>query len=92
MYKIFKRDEYIKEVYEPMMEQKKYEELKLVNEGLLKNLFGMVKNLFKKDWDTIKGDKNIIQAYREMDDALTGFSMMKKAKKFIQKNPRKKKK
>ena len=81
MYKIFKRDEYIKEVYEPMMEQKKYEELKLVNEGLLKNLFGMVKNLFKKDWDTIKGDKNIIQAYREMDDALTGFSMMKMAKK-----------
>ena len=81
MNKILKRDEYIKEVYEPMMEQKKYEELKAVNEGLLKTLFGMTKNLFKKDWSTIKGDPNIIKLYKEMDDKLSGYTTMKLSKK-----------
>lgn len=81
MNKILKRDEYISMVLNPMMEEKKYEDLKMVNEGLLKNLFGMIKNMFKKDWDTIKGDPTIIRAYKEMDDQLTGFSTMKLSKK-----------
>ena len=81
MNNILKRDEYVNEIYNPMMEQKHYEELKEVNEGLLKNLFGIAKNLFKRDWETIKGDKSIIAAYKEMDDKLTGFSMMKLSKK-----------
>lgn len=81
MDKILKRDEYINEVLNPMMEKKKYDELKMVNEGLLKNLFGVVKNLFKKDWDSIKGDHSIIDAYKEIDDKLTGYSMMKLSKK-----------
>lgn len=81
MDKILKRDEYINEVLNPMMEKKKYDELKMVNEGLLKNLFGVVKNLFKKDWDSIKGDPSIIDAYKEIDDKLTGYSMMKLSKK-----------
>lgn len=81
MNKILKRDEYINEVYTPMMEQKQYEELKMINEGLLKTLFGMAKNLFKKDWETIKGDSNIIAIYKELDDKLTGYSIMKLSKK-----------
>ncbi len=81
MNKILKRDEYINEVYNPMMEQKQYEELKMINEGLLKTLFGMAKNLFKKDWETIKGDSNIIAIYKELDDKLTGYSIMKLSKK-----------
>lgn len=81
MDKILKRDAFINEVYEPMMEQKRYEELVSVNEGLLKNLFGMVKNLFKKDWETIKGDPTVIRVYKEIDDSLTGFSTMKLSKK-----------
>ncbi len=83
MNKILKRDEYIQEVYTPMMEEKEYEELVAVNEGLLKTLFGMAKNLFKKDWDSIKGDPGIIEAYREMDNRLTGYSTMKLAKKDV---------
>lgn len=85
MNKILKRDEYINEVYNPMMEQKeeqqKYEELVVVNEGLLKTLFGIAKNMFKKDWSTIKGDQTIIRIYKELDDKLTGFSLMKLSKK-----------
>lgn len=76
MDKILKRDDFI-----ILMEQKEYENLVSVNEGLLKNLFGMVKNLFKKDWETIKGDPQIIKVYKELDDSLSGFSMMKMSKK-----------
>lgn len=76
MDKILKRDDFIK-----MMEQKEYDELVSVNEGLLKTLFGMAKNLFKKDWETIKGDPNVIKVYKELDDQLTGFSTMKLSKK-----------
>lgn len=85
MSRILKRDDYIKEIYTPMVEkqneQKKYEELVAVNEGLLKTLFGMAKNLFKKDWASIKGDPGIIKVYKELDDQLTGFSTMKLSKK-----------
>lgn len=81
MDKILKRDDFIKEIYTPMMEQKEYEELVAVNEGLLKTLFGMAKNLFKKDWETIKGDPTVIKVYKEIDDSLTGFSTMKLSKK-----------
>lgn len=81
MNKILKRDDFINEVYNPIMEQKKYEELVSVNEGLLKTLFGMVKNMFKKDWASIKGDHEIIRIYKELDDNLTGFSTMKLSKK-----------
>ena len=52
MYKIYKRDEFINEVYNPMIEQKEYQELEAINEGLLKTLFGAAKSLFKKDWST----------------------------------------
>ena len=76
MDKILKRDDFI-----ILMEQKEYENLVSVNEGLLKNLFGMVKNLFKKDWETIKGDSQIIRVYKELDDNLSGFTMMKLSKK-----------
>lgn len=82
MNKILKRDDFINEVYNPMMEQKKYEELVSVNESLLKTLFGMVKNMFKKDWASIKcDDPEIIRIYKELDDNLTGFSTMKLSKK-----------
>lgn len=83
MYKIYKRDEFVTEVYNPMKEQKEYEDLMSINEGLLKNLFGAVKNMFKKDWASIKGDPGIIKVYKEMDDALTGFSLMKLSKKDV---------
>ena len=76
MDKILKRDDFI-----ILMEQKEYEYLVSVNEGLLKNLFGVVKNLFKKDWATIKGDSQIIRVYKELDDSLSGFTMMKLSKK-----------
>ena len=76
MDKILKRDDFI-----ILMEQKEYENLVAVNEGLLKNLFGVVKNLFKKDWATIKGDSQIIRVYKELDDNLSGFTMMKLSKK-----------
>lgn len=76
MDKILKRDDFI-----ILMEQKEYENLVSVNEGLLKNLFGVVKNLFKKDWATIKGDSQIIRVYKELDDNLSGFTMMKLSKK-----------
>ena len=82
MNKILKRDEFIEEVYNPMIEQKEYEELVSINEGLLKTLFGAVKNLFVQDWKSIKCDNpEIIKIYKELDDALTGFSMMKLSKK-----------
>lgn len=81
MNKILKRDDFISEVYNPMMDQKEYEELISINEGLLKNLFGMIKNMFKKDWKTINGDPEIIKIYKELDDRLTGFSTMKLSKK-----------
>lgn len=81
MNQILKRDEYISEIYDPMMEQKKYEELVAINEGMLKNLFGKIKNLFKRDWGKIKGDRTIIDKYKELDDSLTGFSTMKLSKK-----------
>ena len=76
MDKILKRDDFI-----ILIEQKEYENLVSVNEGLLKNLFGVVKNLFKKDWATIKGDSQIISVYKELDDNLSGFTMMKMSKK-----------
>ena len=76
MDKILKRDDFI-----ILMEQKEYENLISINEGLLKNLFGVVKNLFKKDWATIKGDSQIIRVYKELDDNLSGFTMMKMSKK-----------
>ena len=81
MDKILKRDEYVNVVLNPIIEQKKYEDMKSLNEGLLKTLFGMAKNLFKKDWDSIKGDSSIISAYKELDDELTGYSVMKLSKK-----------
>lgn len=82
MDKILKRDDFINEVYNPMMEQKEYEEMKMVNEGLLKNLFGIAKNLFKKDWGSVKSNqKDIIEKYKELDDSLSGFTMMKLSKK-----------
>ena len=66
----------------PLVEQKEYEELVSVNEGLLKNLFGAVKNLFVKDWKSIKCDNpELIKVLKELDDSLTGFSMMKLSKK-----------
>ena len=76
MDKILKRDDFI-----ILMEQKEYENLVSVNEGLLKNLFGVVKNLFKIDWATIKGESQIIRVYKELDDNLSGFTMMKMSKK-----------
>ena len=82
MNKIYTRDEFVNEVYNPMMEQKEYEELEAINEGLLKNLFGAARNLFKKDWATVKcSNPEIVRVYKEMDDALTGFSLMKLTKK-----------
>ena len=83
MNKILKRDDFIKDIYTPMLEEKEYNELVSINEGLFKNLFGMAKNLFKKDWDSIKGDPGIIEAYRELDNRLTGYSIMKLAKKDV---------
>lgn len=83
MNKILKRDDFIKDIYTPMMEEKEYDELVSINESLLKTLFGMAKNLFKKDWDSIKGDPGIIETYREMDNRLTGYSTMKLAKKDV---------
>lgn len=81
MDKIFKRDDFIREVYTPMLEQKEYENLVSLNEGLLKTLFGVAKNLFKRDWEAIKGDPEIIRVYKEIDDSLSGFSIMKLSKK-----------
>ena len=83
MNKILKRDDFIKDIYTPMLEEKEYDELVSINEGLFKNLFGMAKNLFKKDWDSIKGDPGIVDAYRELDNRLTGYSIMKLAKKDV---------
>lgn len=77
MAKILNRDEFIREIYEPMMEQKKYDEIHAINEGLLKNLFCKVKNLFVDDWKKISGDETIKNAYKEMDDKLTGYVTMK---------------
>ena len=76
MDKILKRDDFI-----ILMEQKEYENLVSVNEGLLKNLFGVVKNLFQKDWASIYGDSQIIRVNKELDDNLSGFTMMKLSKK-----------
>ena len=76
MDKILKRDDFI-----ILMEQREYENLVSVNEGLLKSLFGIAKNLFKKDWAAIKGDSQIIRVYKELDDNLSGFTMMKMSKK-----------
>ena len=81
MDKILKRDDFIREVYTPMLEQKEYENLVSLNEGLLKTLFGVAKNLFKRDWEAIKGDPEIIRVYKEIDDSLSGFSIMKLSKK-----------
>ena len=81
MSKILRRDEFITEIYNPMIEKKEYEEISAINEGLLKNVFGAIKNMFKKDWGSIKGDQGIIQVYKELDDRLKGFSMMKLTKK-----------
>ncbi len=81
MDKILKRDDYINEIYTPLMEQKEYDELISINEGLLKTLFGVAKNLFKKDWDTISGNPNIISIYRDIDNRLSGYSIMKLSKK-----------
>ena len=74
---ILKRDEFINEIYTPIKEQKEYAEIVSINEGMLKRLFGRIRNLFKNDWDSIKGDKNIIKIYKELDDKLSGFSTMK---------------
>lgn len=74
---ILKRDEFINEIYTPIKEQKEYAEIMSINEGMLKRLFGRIRNLFKNDWDTIKGDKSIIKIYKELDDKLSGFSTMK---------------
>lgn len=84
MIKILKRGEFITEVYTPKKENKEYEHLKSVNEGLLKTLFGVAKNLFRGDWDTVKCDSTeIVRAYEEMDDDLSGFTMMKLSKKDV---------
>lgn len=74
---ILKRDEFINEIYTPIKEQKEYAEIMSINEGMLKRLFGRIRNLFKNDWDTIKGDKSIIEIYKKLDDKLSGFSTMK---------------
>ena len=64
MDKILKRDDFI-----ILMEQKEYENLVSVNEGLLKNLFGVVKNLFKKDWDRAK---SLLEKEVTITDVLSG--------------------
>lgn len=74
---ILNREQFINEIYNPLMEQKEYEQLVQLNEGLLKQLFGKIRNLFKNDWNSIKGDKTIIKVYKELDDKLTGFATMK---------------
>ena len=80
--KILSRNEFINEVYIPTLEKKEYEELQKINEGLLKTIFGTIKGLFTKDWETIKcNNKDLIAIYKEMDDGLTGFAMMKLSKK-----------
>ena len=78
MDKILKRDEFVQ-----LMEQKEYDELVAVNEGLIKNLFGIAKNLFKQDWGSIDshGNPDLIKIYKELDDRLSGFTMMKLSKK-----------
>ena len=69
MDKILKRDDFI-----ILMEQKEYENLVSVNEGLLKNLFGVAKNLFRKDWKSIKGDPQIIRVYKEFKSRYYGVN------------------
>lgn len=71
--RILGRDEFISEVYNPMMEKMEYDELVAINEGLIRNLFGKWTN----DWSKIKGDEGIKKAYKEIDDKLTGFTTMK---------------
>lgn len=78
---ILGRNEFIREVYTPMIEEKEYKELQELNEGLLKNLFGRLKYaLGFAGWKTIKGDSEIIRLYKEFDDKLTGFTTMKLSK------------
>lgn len=74
---ILRRDEFINEIYLPVKEQKEYENLVILNEGMIKRLFGRIRNLFKNDWDSIKGDRNLVKIYKELDDKLSGFSTMK---------------
>ena len=74
---ILRRDEFINEIYLPVKEQKEYENLVILNEGMIKRLFGKIRNLFKNDWDSIKGDRNLVKIYKELDDKLSGFSTMK---------------
>lgn len=74
---ILRRDEFINEIYLPVKEQKEYENLVILNEGMIKRLFGKIRNLFKNDWDLIKGDRNLVKIYKELDDKLSGFSTMK---------------
>lgn len=74
---ILRRDEFINEIYLPVKEQHEYENLVILNEGMLKRLFGRIRNLFKNDWNSIKGDRNLVKIYKELDDKLSGFSTMK---------------
>lgn len=74
MSKILSRNEFIE-----IKEQKEYEELQEINEGLIKNLFGRVKNKFG-GWKKIDGDEEIKRVYAELDDKLTGFSSVKYGK------------
>ena len=71
MSKILSRNEFIE-----IKEQKEYEELQEINEGLIKNLFGRVKNKFG-GWKKIDGNEEIKRVYAELDDKLTGFSSVK---------------
>lgn len=80
---ILKRGDFVNEVYIPKLLEQYENNPESLDEGLLSNLFGMVKNLFKKDWESIKGDPSIIAAYKEIDDSLTGFTTMKLAKKDV---------
>lgn len=77
---VLSREDFINEIYTPMKEQKEYENLVAVNEGLLKNLFGKIRNMFVDDWKKINGNDDIKSAYKEMDDRLSGFTMMKMSK------------
>lgn len=74
---ILNRDQFVVEIYNPMIEQKEYVDLVELNEGLLKQLFGKIRSLFKNDWNSIQGDSEIIRVYKELDDNLTGFSTVK---------------
>lgn len=51
------------------------EDLEKLNEGIFTNLFGA---LFGKDmWSTVKGDSSIKKEFRDIDERISGFSLVK---------------